>query len=176
LFETANITVLNTRSSTPSLAQLQEFDVVLVWNNFTPSNPTLLGDRLAAFVDQGGGVVMATYAFSSPWSVRGRIFADGYSPFEANASRRCVSGTMNAGSANLAHPILDGITGLSYWSNCNYTNSPLDQGAQLIARDTAGNTLIAVNASGTVAGVSIYPPFAPQRVWDMLANALQFVQ
>jgi hypothetical protein len=51
-------------ASTPGAAELAGYDAVLVHSNQIFSNPALLGDRLAAFHDQGGGVVVANFANS----------------------------------------------------------------------------------------------------------------
>ncbi len=52
-------------SGTPNVLQLAAYHAVLVYGNFPDygfADPVLLGDRLAAFHDQGGGVVVANYA------------------------------------------------------------------------------------------------------------------
>ncbi len=52
----------NGGSGTPSLAQLSAYHAVLAYSNIVFDDPTLLGDRLAAFHDQGGGVVVSVFA------------------------------------------------------------------------------------------------------------------
>src|SRR5688500_13131178 len=56
LFGTSAFTqvdVINARTSTPSLETLLAYDAVLVWSDFPFANPTVLGDVLADYVDQG---------------------------------------------------------------------------------------------------------------------------
>ncbi len=54
------VDTLNTFPGTPSLAQLGAYDAVLEYSgDVVGSNSVLLGDRLAAYHDQGGGVVVA---------------------------------------------------------------------------------------------------------------------
>ena len=47
---------------TPSAAQLAEYDAVLTFSVWDYADAGLMGDRLAAYHDQGGGVVVATAA------------------------------------------------------------------------------------------------------------------
>jgi hypothetical protein len=67
--------------STPTLPQLNNYDVVLAYSNFSPFDPLALGNVLADYVDAGGDVVLATYAWTNPFDIEGRIMKKGYSPF-----------------------------------------------------------------------------------------------
>jgi hypothetical protein len=60
----SNVELFNAASDTPSSARLAMFHAVLVYTgNAVPFiNPALLGDRLAAYHNQGGGVVIAASA------------------------------------------------------------------------------------------------------------------
>ena len=178
LFEADDISIIDTLLSTPTLDDLSEFRAVLVWTNNKPQNPDLLGNVLADYVDQGGGVVLATYAFSQPWRVGGRMMdiTAGMSPFAVSNARFRTSGTLDLANSDTNHPVLSGVNSASYFVNSNYTNPALTQGASLIAQDTGGNRLIAVNATDSVVGVSIFPGFG--LVGDaglIYANALRFV-
>src|SRR5262249_22039984 len=61
------IDTFNSYTGTPTLAQLQQYDAVLNFTNYPPTNPSALGNVLADYVDGGGGLVLATFSFSSPW-------------------------------------------------------------------------------------------------------------
>jgi hypothetical protein len=61
----ATVDLFNASSSTPNASQLAAYHAVFVFSGDDPlSDATLLGDRLADFHDQGGGVVVA-YAANS---------------------------------------------------------------------------------------------------------------
>ena len=54
-----SVTVIDTASVTPTLAQLQAFDAVLIWSAAAYADPVTLGNNLADYHDAGGGVVTA---------------------------------------------------------------------------------------------------------------------
>jgi hypothetical protein len=155
-------------------AQLLDVGSVLVWSNFPFPDREGLGNVLADYVDQGGGVVLATYAFSDPWSIGGRIATAAYSPFTVTGNNVDPPGMLDLAASNTAHPIMDGVTAGPYFANGNYTNPGLNPGASLIAVDTAGNRVVAVNASGRIVGISIYPGYGDMG--RLFANAVVFVR
>jgi hypothetical protein len=67
---------------TPTPEQLDSYDAVLVYTNWPFLDAELLGDRLAAYHDRGGGVVVASFANIASWgeNLRGRYgtAANGY--------------------------------------------------------------------------------------------------
>ena len=144
--------------SVVTMADLDTFDVVLVWGNNTFNNATNVGDTLKAYVDQGGAVIISTYSLTTNWQLSGGIFDADYCPFLPGATT-CVGGAMDMGSiSDPTHPVFDSINvAPSYWWNCNYSNPSLNAGAQLLATDNQGNNLIAENSNGKVMGIAIYP-------------------
>lgn len=69
------------RDATPDLATLQGYDCVYTWANYPYSDNVLFGDRLAAFVDGGGSVVLGVWAVPSAGNhLDGAILGPGYSP------------------------------------------------------------------------------------------------
>jgi hypothetical protein len=66
---------------TPTTAQLNAFDAILLFNDGEPfPDPDALGDALADYVDQGGGVVLAGDLFATDFALGGRFAAEPYSP------------------------------------------------------------------------------------------------
>lgn len=55
------IDMFNTRSATPNIATLKKYNAILVWTNYHPTDEELLGDNLAAYIEDGGGVVDAVF-------------------------------------------------------------------------------------------------------------------
>ena len=180
-FRDEDITILAIgQSSTPNLSTILEFGAVLVFSNSSFRNPDLLGDTLADYVDQGGKVVLSTYVFSQPWRIGGRIMQPGMSPFEVSNARFRTTGVLDLANSDTTHPILAGVNSSSYFVNSNYTNPVLTDGSTLVASDTGGNNLIAVNSSNNIVGISIFGGFAgiccsSGEVNLIFANALNFL-
>lgn len=145
---------------TPTLAALQAADVALIYTNCSPADPTALGDVLADYVDAGGKLVVATYSFSSPWGIAGRITTPGYLPIINTGTNGDVSGLFS--TASPSDPIFsvpNAITpaALSYFHNFNFSHPALDSGAVLLADDGFGIPLAAINAAQNVLGLNLFP-------------------
>lgn len=178
MFTDANFTSIS-YPSTLSLSDLTPYDAVLVWTNSSFSNSQTVGDVLKQYVDGGGGVVMGTFAFSNSWAMTGGIFDPNYSPF-LPSFQQSVSGTINMATVpNPSHPIFKNISADPvYWWNSNYSNPPLNTGGILLASDTYGNNVVAVNPSGKVIGMVIFPGYLSQgnaSTYLLVANALNSV-
>ena len=129
------------RVATPSLAQLQLYDVVVAWTNSQFFNPVAIGNVLADYVDAGGRVVPTSASFSLTWPMLGRFVTDGYSAFSPGDPSFT---TLNLGSYNPAHPIMAGVTNLSELYACSVT---LASGALLVASYTNGTPFIATKGT-----------------------------
>jgi hypothetical protein len=165
--------------ATPTAAQLADVSGVLVWTNSSFGDPNAVGDALANFVDQGGGVVIATYGMSTSWRIGGRFQTEGYSPLVIGAAPYGPSGRLNLAASNTAHPLMAGVTDTAqtYFVNSNYTNPPLAPGATLVAVDTGGANVVAVSPSNRVVAISIFPGFdLPAPIQRLFANAVDFVR
>lgn len=142
----ATLTGIAINSVTPSLAELQAFDVVLVFTNSTPQNNVLLGDVLADYVDGGGGVVLAMFAMRASLATRtieGRFLNDNY---------YCITrtvGTTTTGSATLgtvyvpSSPILNGVDSFSGGSQSFRSPAGPTPNTTRIADWSTGQILIA---------------------------------
>src|SRR5262245_36505888 len=60
-----SVDVFNAASSTPTLAQLQDYDIVITSSFCTYANKTTLGNNLADYVDGGGVVIQNVYDWYS---------------------------------------------------------------------------------------------------------------
>lgn len=171
-----SIEYFDSSSATPSSEELSAFDVVLNYTNYIPADKTLLGDRLADYVDGGGRLVICTYSFSTPWDVGGRIVTPGYSPLLNSGSNGGVSGVLDA--AVPSDPIFNDIDlgAVSYFNNFNFAHPELDAGATLLATDGAGTRMIARNADGNVIGMNLFPATYggnSQELYRLVGNALR---
>ena len=141
----------------PTLGQLSAYNSVIAYTNSPPSDPEGLGNVLADYVDAGGCAIVSTYAFSTPWTISGRMQDSGYSPLTDLGTNGNVSGGLVA--LVPTDPIFDGVNlgALTYFFNANFAHPGLDAGATLIADDGASHNMIARNANGNVIGMNFFP-------------------
>ena len=174
----------------PTLAELQEYDAVLVYSDIEFGNSTALGDVLADYIDAGGGVVVATYAFYDPaeagLGIGGRISTGGYLPFSQNLLGQENYLTLVADDSG--HPILDGVTSFNGGLSSVYSEVSLAPDAYQVAHWSNDVPLIAVKepmmeGAGLVVGLNFFPVSSDIRsdFWDsstdgalLMANSLLF--
>lgn len=134
------------RRSIPSLALLREYKAVLAYDNYTPV--TGVGNVLADYVDQGGGLVISAFANASiPFE--GRVNTPEYQvlvPLNQTQGTMLTMGEI----AKPEHPIMLGVSGFnggaaSYHSTSttisprSYIIASYDNGAPLIlAKENVG--------------------------------------
>jgi hypothetical protein len=176
---------IDAQTMTPTLAQLQAYDAVITWTFNGYHNATLLGDRLADYVDGGGGVVVAMWANGHAQAGRflqGRWLTGGYEVIVGQSGIQ--SGPAFLGTVHVPnHPLLAGVSsfdgGLMAWRP---VSTALASGAQRIADWSDGKTLVAKH--GTIHGrvdLGFYPisdsaipeswPVGPEGT-RLVANAL----
>ncbi|QOI99886.1 MAG: PEP-CTERM sorting domain-containing protein [Phycisphaeraceae bacterium] len=161
-FSAVDIIPVTAAGSTPTLDQLLAYDAVLVWSNVNFNNAVLLGDRLADYTDQGGGVVVATFANTSINTsryLRGRFDTDNYHlipPALGSSTGRATLGTIGVPG----HPIMDGVNTLDGGtSSFRPTTLNLTDHAVLVARWSDGRTLVAVSSRfPSRVDLGLYPP------------------
>ena len=150
------------------LSTLQNYTCVFTWNNYQYLAGQ--GDILADYVDVGGKVVICGWAITQCY---GRIVDDpAYCPI--------VGGANNNTSVNLGttytHPILDGVTainGIGYW-----VDATLESGAFLIAENTLGTPLAAINVGESVVALNLvagdYISWTGHG-WLLMNNAVEYL-
>jgi len=146
LFETVDN--FDGRVATPTLAQLTAYDAVLVANGSAWSSAANMGTVLAAYVDGGGGVVLAVFSTSNTPS--GPAFLAG----NWTAAYNCmVPGPTSFGTGSVTlgaipdqnHPIMIGVeTFDGGFRSFRPTNTTLAPGATLVASWSDGKPLVAV--------------------------------
>ncbi len=151
-----------------TLQTLQQYDCVFTWNDLQYT--TGQGDALADYVDGGGTVVLLGWGIAQ---CHGRILDDAaYCPI--------AGGSNNHQSVNMGttytHPILadvNSITGIYY-----RVGTSLEAGATLIAEDTIGEPLVAINSEGTVVAINMvagdYIRWTGDG-WVLFNNAIQYL-
>lgn len=165
---------------TPTLAQLQDYDIIIPFSNATFSNATALGNVLADYVDGGGVVFQLGFSFhgpASPLGINGRWVTGGYSPYTytGNLTNNVVN---TLGSNDGANPLMQGVTTLR--SNFHNIVSP-SSGALEVAAWNNNDSLIAYKAlpGGHITfGMTAYVGQAATWTGDfahVIANAGQWV-
>ena len=184
-----DVDTFDLRSATPTLAELQAYDAVLVFTAWPVVDETILGNRLADYVDGGGGVVQAAFSFwplPSRYGIGGRWNDDGYAVFQLAGPSDPTSLTLGT-VHEPGHPILAGVSSFEGGSSSYHNKVPgVTAGATLIADWSNGVPLIAENTSGfsgRVIGLNFYPLSSDCRsdFWDtatdgalLMANALNY--
>jgi hypothetical protein len=157
-----SVTVVDARSTTPTLQELQSFDAVLTWSNWDYGNAVQLGDTLADYVDAGGGVVVATFANSEPSATRylgGRWQMGNYEVIVDQSGYHGGAASMGV-VHQPAHPLMAGVTAFDGGSLAYRANATsLTAGAQSIADWTDNTSLVATH--GTLQNrvdLNFFPP------------------
>src|SRR6266545_5125696 len=142
--------------ATPTLAQLQPYNIVVSFSNSTYADPVAMGDVLADYADAGGIVVAFNFDwFGPPFGLEGRWQTGGYSPFveggPINFNTSCL------GSFNAGHPLMAGIPAGSLCAFFRHTLA-LSAGAVSVAEYQDNEHLCAyqVNNGHTGVGINAY--------------------
>jgi hypothetical protein len=168
-----SVDLFNANTGTPTLAQLQQYDVVapLAFSAFM--NPATLGNNLADYVDGGGVVVQfgLTYSQFGSRNITGRWATDGYSPYTNSSSTGALTHTL--GSFDASHPLMQGVTALQ--SNSRAVVTPAAGATQIAAWDDNAS-LIAVKPIGSHTAVGVTAYIGAQTTWSgdfarVIANA-----
>lgn len=149
---------------TPTLATLLHYRAVLVYSDCDFNDNVAIGNVLADFVDRGGRVVVATFAFWDPiegLGMDGRLSTGGYLPLTQGGQ---TSGTqMTLVPDQPSSQLLAGVTTFDGGTSSYHNDSlALTSGAQLVAHWSGdGEPLVAYK--GRVVALNFYPPSSDAR-------------
>lgn len=160
-----SVTGINVKAMTPTLNELSAYDAVLVYSDAGFSDADALGDVLADYVDAGGGVTVATFAFwNSGINIGGRLVSDGYLPF--TQASQASPGGLTLVPIIVGHPLLNGVSSFN-GGTASFHNTVLSiaNGATLVAEWSNGEPLVGAltPSTGTVVGLNFYPPSSDAR-------------
>ncbi len=178
----------NFRSATPDVSILEKYNAVLLWTNGSVKDYSLLGNALATYIENGGGVVDAVFENASI-PVAGKYDSSAY---------RCLvplwqkSGFLRTMDTILLpdHPIMKDIMTFNAGSSSFLsTSDSIAPGSYVVARYDNGDIFIAARenvGSAKVRRVSLnfFPPSSDINAgyWDkntdgarIMANALTWV-
>jgi hypothetical protein len=106
----ATVDALDTYSTTPTLTQLQPYDLVVIAGSGNYANRVQMGNVLADYVD-GGGVVVHTAFENVTFSyLQGRWLSGNYSPLVENVQGFTQPDYL--GVYSTTHPLMQGVGGL----------------------------------------------------------------
>lgn len=180
---TGEIVVREVEGITPTADDLEGFDAVITYTENPYHDADALGDLLADFVDQGGGVVVMAHAFSAGKAIGGRLASGGYLPFTTNGVDSGKSGPMEmrrlpdpAGIHEIFVNVVRVYGGPGSYHSTGITATP---GVKVLAEWESGDVFAAVKeaGSGRVVGLNMFPPsnlFGPQYPaardnWDFVS-------
>lgn len=160
------VDTFNVASATPSLAELLNYDAILVYSDTGFQDNVAIGDVLADYMDQGGGVVVCTFVFWDQYGLglRGRIKSQGYLPFTQASQSQGARLSLVKDIPN--DPILSGVDTLDGGS-ASYHNASITTtaGSTLVAHWSNGQPLVATKATSgrRIVGLNFYPPSTDSR-------------
>jgi hypothetical protein len=186
-FTQVDVFSVNSGQPVPTLAQLQAYDAVFVYSDAGFNNAVQIGNVLADYMDAGGGVVLATFAFwnGNGLGIDGRIKTANYLPF--TTASQSSPGNLTLVKILSAHPILAGVNSFNGGPSSYHNSSiSLASGGTLVANWSNGQPLIGTKepTAGRIAGLNFYPPSQTARsdFWLtstdgalIMANALLWV-
>ena len=182
------VDIIDAYGGTPTLAQLQAYDAVITWTNYSYQDSVALGDVLADYVDAGGGVVVAVFATSdlgAARSLQGRWLTGNYPVIVQQGGTTTSAATLGV-VHDPAHPVMAGVTNIDGGSSSfRPTTTALTAGSTLIASWSDGKVMAAEHAllSNRI-DLGLYPPsnLASTSSWitgtdgdELMANALVYV-
>ncbi|UCG89220.1 MAG: hypothetical protein JSW71_12045 [Gemmatimonadota bacterium] len=165
---------MNVLSQTPTLAFLNQFPVVLLFEDGLFANATNVGDSVAAYVQAGGNLVLGTFYWQdrsdnprynneNGWGALEQI-----DPFTAPYGSEYRYDSLDVSSI-VAHPLTQGVNSL--WVNSYHGGVDAKPGTTVLARwsdyctgcdPAAGTPLIGyrIEANGQrIVGVTVYPAY-----------------
>lgn len=168
------VDLFDARNSTPTLEQLENYNVVVVWANYVFYDANAIGNVLADYVDAGGKVIDLNFALDPNWGYQGRFRSEGYSAMT-------ISGTSYTSSClgdfDPSHPIMEGITDVCELYYRGF-NTALTADSTEVARWQDNELFVAVKDDGSVATINDYPGIYYQwtgQFAELLHNAINWI-
>lgn len=95
LFSAVDVISVTSPNPTPTLAELLQYDAIIVWSNNAFTDRVAMGNVLADYVDAGGGVVLAVFVVNSTTSgLQGRWLTENYAIFVPGSGNATTNATL----------------------------------------------------------------------------------
>ena len=175
------VDIFNAKLGTPTLAQLQAYQAVLVYSDAGFSDAVTLGNNLADYFDAGGRVVLATFA-NTQISVTGRWSSGNYHLINP-VSQTGVNESAPLKILDASNPLVAGVATLTSTAGFRSSGALINGGVAVINWGTSGAPLVVrgVKNGKAYAELNFYPPSAAVRAdfWNgdgatIMKNALQY--
>jgi hypothetical protein len=179
------VSLIDVRSMTPTLAELQRYRSVLVSSDYAFADSATLGTNLKNYVDDGGGVVVCTFA-NAGYSLGGTWASAGYDPILPAANGSGVPLTLGVKLVP-SHPLftISPVTSFDGGTSSFCSLGGLAPSSTRLANYSNGDILAAerVNISGRVLSLNFFPVSSDMRAdfWvaatdgdNLMANALAY--
>eukprot|EP01133_Synstelium_polycarpum_P020358 gene20358-24423_t len=194
LFNCKHVDSFYTQKRIPTLDELQKYTGVLVYsyNSSAFQDGQLMGDVLADYVDNGGGVVVTVFTNCNNLRngfLKGRFCDQNYHPInparqhDTNGKKPLTLGKVH----HPGHPIMNGVKSLEGGRSSFFCPGSLHPEAKLVAEWSNNMPLIVdlTKNKGKVVALNFFPPSSDTgdaRFWSantdgslMMANALAYV-
>lgn len=135
------VDLFDASNATPTLGQLQQYEIVVPFSDLAFLDADTLGNNLADYVDGGGIVVQYGFAHAGPGDpagINGRWLTDGYNPYDY--SENLETNPFSLGAFNAGHPLMVGVATL----NSDFANVVTPNAAATeVAQNSLGESLVA---------------------------------
>ncbi|MEA2574051.1 MAG: hypothetical protein QOH93_1349 [Chloroflexia bacterium] len=168
----SQVDVLDGLNSTPTLAQLQSYDLVMTAGSNHWADRAALGDVLASYVDGGGAIVQTGIDWLNNVSIAGRFETQSYSPFTTGHNGNLQSDSI--GTYDASHAIMQNVTPLGAEIKTDLT---LASGATQVAQYNTTH-LPFIGFKGRVVGINA--DLTDQSMWNgnferVIVNAANWI-
>ncbi len=148
----------------PAVSNLVNYEGVLAFTDTSYSNGTNMGNALASYIAGGGGVVLATFNYSTgAFGIQGTLLTNGYLPFT-------LGGVSSPGNQTLvedvpSHVIFSGVSSFNGGTSSYQNSVSIANSATQLGHWSGGTPLLAVKelAPGRIVGLNFYPPSSDAR-------------
>jgi len=157
--EFGTVDMMNVRIGTPTLATLSNYNAV-VFYSYHGFNQSALGDVLAAFVNNGGGVVLGTYSNCGRGNrLEGKWSEGCYDPLGLGSTSRVKKLALGK-IADASHRLMKGVASFEGGVQSSHGDGMLHPEAKVIAEWANGRPLVTelTKFAGPVVGLNFYPP------------------
>ena len=140
---------------TPTLGQLQQYEIVVPFSNSPFLDGDTLGNNLADYVEEAArcAVWVCSLRAGQPYGINGRWVTDGYNPYDYSGNLE--PDPFSLGAFDAGHPLMVGVATL----NSNFANVVTPNAAATeVAQNSLGESLVAYRPvdTHTTVGVTAY--------------------
>jgi MYXO-CTERM domain-containing protein len=136
-----NVSNLN---STPTVQAMKAYDAVAIYSYIDFDNPVAIGNNLADYLDQGGGVVVFDYeTYEDAYQIQGRWVTD-YALMAIQPSLNIPTKGFGLGKIDeMGSPLLDNVVKFGCGiAGCHHLSSVVQHGGIVVAEHLDGTPLV----------------------------------